>query len=163
MPTSNPDGTTDSNNEAAQFGVRHDQAKQDIDLRGRILLVEDGADCQQLVSMQLNSAEVLIASAEDGQVAVQMATAQPFDLILMDIRMPVMDGYAATAELRRRGLTTPIVALTALATVEDRNRCIDSGCNDYLPKPVERHKLLAVVSQYLGKRETTNAVSATPR
>ena len=126
-------------------------------------VVEDAADCQQLVSMQLESAEVLIASAGDGQVAVEMASTQPFDLILMDMRMPVMDGYAATAELRRRGVTIPIVALTALAMVEDRNRCIESGCNDYLPKPVERDKLLAVVSQYLGKREPTNVLSATPR
>jgi response regulator RpfG family c-di-GMP phosphodiesterase len=68
----------------------------------------------------------------------------------MDMQMPVMDGYAATVELRRRGLEIPIIALTAYAMAEDRDKCLASGCNAYLSKPVEEETLLAAVNHYLG-------------
>jgi PAS domain S-box-containing protein len=125
--------------------------KPEIYLRGRILLVEDGADNQRLLRMQLSSAGGSVVSALDGQMAVELATTQPFDLILMDMQMPVMDGYAATIELRRRGLTIPIIALTAYAMAEDRAKCLASGCNAYLSKPVDEEMLLTAVNQYLGK------------
>jgi two-component system sensor histidine kinase/response regulator len=67
--------------------------------------VEDGADNQRLLRMQLGDAGATVTSALNGQIAVDLATTQTFDLILMDMQMPVMDGYAATMELRRRGLT----------------------------------------------------------
>jgi len=121
-----------------------------IHLRGRILLVEDGADNQRLLRMQLSSAGGSVVSALNGQIALDLATSQPFDLILMDMQMPVMDGYAATIELRRRGLTMPIIALTAYALAEDRDRCISSGCDAYLSKPVAEEELLEAVNHYLG-------------
>ena len=127
-------------------------AKAEIYLRGRILLVEDGADNQRLLRMQLSGAGGSVVSAWNGQMAVDMATTQPFDLILMDMQMPVMDGYNATMELRRRGLTTPIIALTAFAMAEDRDKCMLCGCTAYLSKPVIEKTLLAAVDQYLGKR-----------
>jgi PAS domain S-box-containing protein len=122
----------------------------DIVLSGRILLVEDGRDNQRLLRMQLRDAGAVVFSAEDGKIAIDMAKTQPFDLILMDMQMPVMDGYAATAELRRRGVKTPIIALTAYAMAEDRAKCIAAGCDDYLSKPVNEETLLKTVNHHLG-------------
>ncbi len=129
----------------------------EIYLRGRILLVEDGADNQRLFRMQLSSAGASVVSAMNGQTAIDLATTQPFDLILMDMQMPIMDGYAATIELRRRGLTTPIIALTAYAMSDDRDKCLVGGCNAYLSKPVEEQALLAAVHQYLGRHVPNEA------
>jgi CheY-like chemotaxis protein len=125
--------------------------KTEIYLRGRILLVEDGADNQRLLRMQLTGAGASVVSALDGQMAVDLALTEPFDLVLMDMQMPVMDGYAATIELRRRGLKMPIIALTACAMAEDRDKCLAAGCDAYLSKPVAEDTLLTAVNQYLGK------------
>jgi CheY-like chemotaxis protein len=114
------------------------------------LLVEDGADNQRLLGMQLGDAGAQVASALGGRIAVDLATTQTFDLILMDMQMPVMDGYAATMELRRRGLTTPIIALTAYAMAEDRDKCLAAGCSGYLTKPVDEEKLLWTVHEHMG-------------
>ena len=127
------------------------KAPSEIYLRGRILLVEDGADNQRLLRMQLSSAGASVVSAMNGQIAIDLATTQPFDLILMDMQMPVMDGYSATIELRRRGMTIPIIALTAYAMAEDRAKCLAAGCNDYLSKPIAEETLLTTVNQYLGR------------
>jgi PAS domain S-box-containing protein len=121
----------------------------DIHLRGRVLLVEDGADNQRLLRMQLEDAGASVTSALNGQIAVDLATTQTFDLILMDMQMPILDGYAATIELRRKGLATPIVALTAHAMAEDRDKCLASGCSGYLSKPVDEDKLLQTVQEHL--------------
>jgi PAS domain S-box-containing protein len=139
--------------------------QSEIYLRGRILLVEDGADNQRLLRMQLSGAGGSVVSALNGQIAVDLATSQPFDLILMDMQMPVMDGYTATIELRRRGISIPIIALTAYAMAEDRQKCLAAGCNDYLSKPVAEGTLLTIVSQYLGKpvpNDGTGGVSSLP-
>jgi CheY-like chemotaxis protein len=139
-----------------------------IHLHGRILLVEDGADNQRLLGMQLGDAGATVTSALNGQIAVDLATTQTFDLILMDMQMPVMDGFAATMELRRRGLTIPIIALTAHAMAEDRDRCLASGCSAYLSKPVGEEILLKTVDEQLEihrspePKESTKAGSAWP-
>jgi CheY-like chemotaxis protein/HPt (histidine-containing phosphotransfer) domain-containing protein len=119
-------------------------------LRGRILLVEDGPDNQRLLRLQLRDAGAEVVTADDGQMAVDLATAQPFDLILMDMQMPIMDGYTATAELRRRGLKIPIIAFTASAMADDRGKCLESGCDDYLSKPTSEEALLKSINQHLG-------------
>jgi PAS domain S-box-containing protein len=129
----------------------NEASSPEIYLRGRILLVEDGADNQRLLRMQLSSAGGSVISAMNGQIALDLATSQPFDLILMDMQMPIMDGYAATIELRRRGVKTPIIALTAYAMAEDRAKCLAIGCDAYLSKPIEEGALLAAVYDYLGK------------
>ena len=123
--------------------------QSNIQLHGRILLVEDGADNQRLLRMQLSNAGALVTSASDGRIAVDLATRERFDLILMDMQMPVMDGYAATMELRRRGLKIPIIALTAYAMAEDREKCLASGCTAYLSKPIAEEKLLNSVHEHL--------------
>jgi CheY-like chemotaxis protein len=135
----------------------------EIYLRGRILLVEDGADNQRLLRMQLGSAGASVVSAMNGQAAVDLAMAEPFDLILMDMQMPVMDGYAATLELRRQGLTIPIVALTAYAMTKERAKCIASGCDACLSKPVDEETLLAAVNHFLGKAVPTESVASSAR
>jgi CheY-like chemotaxis protein len=122
----------------------------DIVLRGRILLAEDGRDNQRLLTTHLRGAGAEVIVAENGQVAIDLATSQPFDLILMDMQMPEVDGYTATAELRRKGLGLPIIALTAHAMCEDREKCIESGCTDYLSKPVTQGLLLRTVALHLG-------------
>ena len=118
-------------------------------LSGRILLAEDGQDNQRLLRMQLTDAGAEVVIADNGQIAVDLATTQPFDLILMDMQMPVLDGYAATIELRRKGVKIPIIALTAHAMAEDRAKCMASGCSAYLTKPITEEILLNTVNQQL--------------
>jgi signal transduction histidine kinase/CheY-like chemotaxis protein/HPt (histidine-containing phosphotransfer) domain-containing protein len=132
----------------------------DGSLRGRVLLAEDGEDNQELLGAHLRTAGVEVTIAPNGRIAVERATSkseQPYDLILMDMQMPELDGYSAAAELRGLGVATPIVALTANAMAEDRGKCLAAGCTDYLAKPVERHVLLSMVSRFLAKVETPAA------
>ncbi len=123
----------------------------EIPIDGRILLVEDGRDNQRLLSTHLKMAGADVVIAENGQIAVDLVSSDIFDLVLMDMEMPVMNGYSAVRELRRREFKLPIIALTAYAMAEDRKKCLDAGCTDYLSKPIDRDVLLRTVSQYLGK------------
>jgi len=145
----------------ATLSAKTDQkVEASIHLQGSILLVEDGADNQRLLRMQLAEAGAIVSSAENGQVAVDMANTRTFDLILMDMQMPVMDGFAATMELRRRGVATPIIALTAYAMAEDRERCLACGCSGYLSKPVEEESLLKAVCEHLRNGHVTPAMES---
>jgi signal transduction histidine kinase/CheY-like chemotaxis protein/HPt (histidine-containing phosphotransfer) domain-containing protein len=119
----------------------------------RILLAEDGVDNQLLISAHLTRAGATVDVAENGRIALEKALAasmggEPFDVILMDMQMPEMDGYAASSELRHRGYTGPIVALTAHAMAGDRERCIGAGCSDYLTKPIRRATLVDAVARH---------------
>jgi PAS domain S-box-containing protein len=117
----------------------------------RVLLAEDGVDNQALIETVLRKAGASVAIAENGRVAVDKALAEAFDLILMDINMPVMDGYQATRLLRSEGYERPIVALTANAMVEDVARSLEAGCNDHLTKPIDRQGLIRAVAKHVGK------------
>jgi CheY-like chemotaxis protein/HPt (histidine-containing phosphotransfer) domain-containing protein len=101
-----------------------------------------------------------VAIAETGKSAVDQARAGSFDLILMDMQMPELDGYEATAQLRARGLTLPIIALTAHAMAEDRTKCLKAGCTEYLTKPVDRKVLLDAVRTQLAARAEAAAKPA---
>jgi CheY-like chemotaxis protein/anti-sigma regulatory factor (Ser/Thr protein kinase) len=124
------------------------------ELRGRVLLAEDGKDNQRLISLFLRKAGLKVDLAENGRIACAMAAAaeaerEPYDLILMDMQMPEMDGYQATRRLRREGRQGPIVALTAHAMSGDRQKCLAAGCDDYLTKPIDRAAFLSAVQQHL--------------
>jgi PAS domain S-box-containing protein len=118
-----------------------------------ILLAEDCADNQRLISFVLTQAGARVQLAGNGQIALQEALAardrgQPFDVILMDMQMPVMDGYEATRQLRRAGYTGPIVALTAHTLEGDRAKCLQAGCTDFAGKPIHRGALLTLLQRY---------------
>ena len=133
-------------------------------LEGRILLAEDGLDNQRLISFLLTKAGAEVEIAENGQVALDLisaadASSQPFDLLLTDIQMPVMDGYSLTRTLRTNGNPIPIVALTANAMAEDRQRCLDSGCDDYTTKPIKKETLLSVCARWMEAGKNREMIS----
>lgn len=125
-------------------------------LQGRILLAEDGPDNQRLISWHLKKAGASVQIAENGKVALEMieraeASGEPFDLLLSDIQMPEMDGYTLARTLRQRNNRIPIVALTAHAMNEDRDKCLQAGCNDYASKPIDKTHLLATCAAWISK------------
>jgi signal transduction histidine kinase/CheY-like chemotaxis protein/HPt (histidine-containing phosphotransfer) domain-containing protein len=115
-------------------------------LNHRVLVVDDGETNRKLIKLVLGRAGAQVETAENGKRAIERATTEHFDLILMDMQMPIVDGYAATAELRLRGVTIPIIALTANAMKWDETRCLEAGCSGYLSKPVDQELLLAAVA-----------------
>ena len=131
------------------------------DLEGlRILLAEDGIDNQNLIRYLLGKTGAEVEVADNGRIAVEKAAAEHFDLILMDMQMPEMDGYEATGLLRKRGFTRPIVALTAHAMSEDRQQCLKAGCDDYLAKPVNPAKLIQTIARHCDKEFSPQGVSS---
>ena len=121
-------------------------------LTGRVLLVEDNPINQQVAQSQLHQLGLETTLADNGRDAVAKVQAQPFDLVLMDIQMPQMDGYTATGKIRAAGWDAkrlPIIALTAAAMIEDRDKAIDAGMNDHIGKPLQLATLHAVLSSYL--------------
>lgn len=119
----------------------------------RILVAEDTPANRFLIRRLLQSTEAELLFAENGAEALELVeTAEadrPIDLVLMDMQMPGMDGFEATAELRRRGFDAPVIALTAAAMEGDRERCLRAGCTDYVVKPIDRETFLATVSERL--------------
>jgi signal transduction histidine kinase/DNA-binding NarL/FixJ family response regulator len=118
-------------------------------LSGSVLVAEDCKSNQELIKLLLERFGLEVTIAEDGKEAVDKALSQHFDIIFMDIQMPNMDGYKTTKLLRRKGLKTAIIALTAYAMPEDCERCISAGCDDYLGKPINNDLLLTVIKKHL--------------
>ncbi|HTO55834.1 MAG TPA: ATP-binding protein [Myxococcota bacterium] len=122
-------------------------------IEAKILLAEDGPDNQRLITMMLRKAGAEVAVVENGHMAVERVEIETFDLILMDMAMPVMDGYTAARLLRSRGNAIPIVALTAHALAGEREKCLEAGCNAYLTKPIDRLDLLDSIRELLAERK----------
>lgn len=113
----------------------------------KVLLVEDSPDNRTLIATYLKKTGAALIVAEDGEEGYQKAIGQQPDIVLMDIQMPKMDGHEATKKLRAAGFAQPIIALTAHAMREERDRCFESGCTDYLTKPLQRDQLIATITK----------------
>ncbi len=138
-------------------GTRHSEsssasAQLKVDLKGlKILIVDDSEDNQVLIKHYLKKYGAVCESAGDGLEAIELALRGQYDVILMDMQMPRMDGYTATRSLREQHYEGPIVALTAHAMKEDRDRCLSVGCNDYLSKPIVSEQLYTTILMLTGK------------
>ena len=122
---------------------------QQTQLSGSVLLVEDNEINQEVAANLLSQLGLKVELANNGQIAVEKAQQQHFDVILMDIQMPVMDGYQACQAIREFNPTIPIIALTAAAMVEDKNKAIKAGMNNHLAKPLNSSELYAVLNHYI--------------
>jgi signal transduction histidine kinase/DNA-binding response OmpR family regulator len=125
-----------------------------VRISGSVLVAEDGIDNQALIAAKLRETGLTVEIAPNGQIACEKATAAverkaPFDLILMDVQMPVMDGFTATLQLRGKGYRGPIIALTANAMDRDRSKCLSAGCNDFVTKPINMEMLFKAIGRYL--------------
>ncbi|MFQ5495380.1 MAG: PAS domain S-box protein, partial [Phycisphaerae bacterium] len=126
-------------------------------LSGTVLLAEDFTDTRVLIADTLAGRGVTVTAVENGRAAVDAAMDTPFDLILMDVRMPVMDGLAATREIRRRGCLSPIIALTASRGTSSRPHLMEAGFDDLWAKPIALDTLIARVGTYLPAPDDTDA------
>ncbi|HZP07810.1 response regulator [Methyloceanibacter sp.] len=138
--------------ESAQTGPSFDIER----LRGaRVLLVEDNEINQEVAMGQLEDAEVFVDLAENGEVALRMIADNDYDVVLMDMQMPVMDGIEATRILRAnpRYENLPIVAMTANAMAQDRELCLDAGMNDHIAKPIDPDQLFGVLLRWIHRPE----------
>ena len=115
----------------------------------RVLVTDDTPANRRLVSLVLRKAGLIVDEAEHGQHALDCVAKQDYDLLLMDMQMPIMDGFTATRTLRSSGVKTPVFALTANVMQSDRERCEEAGCNDFLTKPIDIDQLLAKLAEYL--------------
>ena len=135
--------------------VQPSSLEHEVPLHGRVLLAEDAPPICAVLRHILQRMNLEMEIAEDGRLACEMADkskteGRPYDMILMDIQMPRMNGHEATRWLRQHGWQGPIVALTAHALVGDREKCLAAGCDDYLAKPVTAKGLRDVLARYLG-------------
>ncbi len=130
-----------------------------LGLRGHVMLAEDSRDNQIVVGHILEKMGLSYEVAENGEVALERLADREFDIILMDMQMPVLDGYTATRILRERGCTLPIIALTAHVMVGDEDRCLEAGCTDYLPKPIDRTRFRNTLARYLAPNLSGNGAA----
>ncbi|MCC7292566.1 MAG: response regulator [Phycisphaerales bacterium] len=147
---------------AEATGASARSSAEHIRLSANVLLAEDGPDNQRLISYHLRKSGATVTIAENGRIAVERALTalregRPFDVILMDMQMPEMDGYTAASLLRAEGFRGPIIALTAHAMAGDRDKCIHAGCSDYLTKPIDRDCLLTTCASLSARRTQSHA------
>jgi signal transduction histidine kinase/DNA-binding response OmpR family regulator len=150
--------TSDNSSTMVPGAVLHDLSLT----RGtRVLLVEDNEINQEVALGQLEDAEVEVDVAENGEIAVRMVQAKTYDLVLMDMQMPVMDGIEATRVIRSdsRFDDLPIIAMTANAMAADRDKCLEAGMNDHIPKPIDAQELFRVLSQWTRDAAATSGAS----
>jgi len=141
--------STDQDASTLDDSVSHHRPSGILQLNGRILLAEDNQVNRHLLTIILERVGLQVDQAEDGRRAVELASSQDYDLVLMDLQMPYLDGTEATRILRNKGLTTPVIALTAHAMVHEQEQCFDFGFDGILPKPVNQGTLLATIQEHL--------------
>lgn len=120
----------------------------------KILVVEDDTACRYVMELFLEDADCVLVMADNGQDAVNKAMAETFDAVLMDIRMPVMDGYAAASAIRRTDKAVPIIAMTGNALAWEEGKCQACGMNDSLIKPYTKEQLLEKLVQWTTRPES---------
>jgi len=128
----------------------------------RVLNVDDGDSNRELIRLVLQRKNLTVEMAADGREAVDMALSSEYDVVLMDMNMPGMDGYTATGLLRSYGLQMPIIALTASTMCGSEEKCLDAGCSHFLAKPVEIDKLLELLATLSGGSEPSAVDRAMP-
>ena len=140
----------------------NDMTSRDVvpSLEGNVLLAEDNPDIQRLISMYINNTGANVVVVNNGEEAVEHAVMQSYDLILMDMQMPVMGGAEAVQWLRDAGNQVPIAMLTANAMKEEKDRCLKLGANDFLTKPIDKHAFYGILENYLRKANETRLVSS---
>lgn len=121
-----------------------------------ILVAEDAFDNQLLIRTILRGCGAEVEVANNGREAVDAALSATYDVVLMDLQMPLMDGYEATRTLRKAGYTRPIIALTAHAMVEERRRTLEAGCNHHLTKPLNVPELIATIHHSISEMQNTH-------
>ena len=126
----------------------------------RVLVVDDGEENRELVKLLLEEAGLSVEEAENGQLAVEKATAGEYDVILMDVQMPVMDGFTAAGILRKQGLKIPVIALTANAMKGFEAQCLDAGYSGYMSKPINIDQLMELMAKLLGGRKVNKGAEA---
>jgi CheY-like chemotaxis protein len=117
---------------------------------GRVLVAEDSLTNQTRIKLLLEKLGFVVTIAQNGLEVIEAVKNQQFELIFMDMQMPEMNGYNATRKLRGLGVKTPIIAMTAALDGEDKNQCLEAGCDDYISKPIDRAYLVKVISSHIG-------------
>lgn len=125
-------------------------SRSDVEQGMRVLIAEDNPDIRETLCEFLEAKGCVVSLASDGKEAIEQASKGPLDLILMDVQMPHIDGLEATRRLRRSPLTAklPIVVMTAFASGEDAERCLEAGATSYVPKPIELRRLARLLTEY---------------
>ena len=142
---------------ASEVQVSVSAEEEGDQVEGRILLAEDNETNRMIIVRMLEKAGACVTTVENGKQALESALealdrGNPFDVILMDMQMPEMDGYEATALLRGKRYSGPIIALTAHAMASDEQKCLDAGCDDYTTKPINRKTLIGKIRKWQGRR-----------
>ncbi|WP_169853285.1 ATP-binding protein [Anaerohalosphaera lusitana] len=145
-PVENASGT-----ETAEQGLTDEKV-----IYGNVLVVEDAPPNQMLMKLVLEKMGLKVDIVENGQKGVDAACKKEYDIIFMDIQMPVLNGFEATKVIREKGITTPIVALTANAMKGDEDKCMRAGCDAYLSKPIDRTKLREIINKLTSCKQSTS-------
>jgi len=137
--------------------LQKDQSEPSLPVSRRALVAEDAKANQALIQVLLQKMGFEVTIVEDGQQAIEQVRKEAFDIIFMDMQMPVMNGYDATQQIKAMGIRTPVIAVTAHAMKGDEQKCFDAGCDDYIAKPIDRKKMEQIISEHLSKKTESQA------